>query len=51
MQKFSYTTRIGERDIVIETGTLAKLAGGAVTLYEVKGGKWAALETVHSGAQ
>jgi len=32
MQKSSYTTRIGERDIVIESGTLAKLAGGAVTV-------------------
>ena len=31
--------------------TKGDLAGGAVTLYEVKGGKWAALETVHSGAQ
>ena len=27
------------------------LAGGAVTLYQVKGGKWEALETVKSGAQ
>ena len=32
MQKYSYTTRVGERDIIIETGTLAKLAGGAVTV-------------------
>ena len=32
MQKYSYTTRIGERDIIIETGTLAKLAGGAVSV-------------------
>ena len=32
MQKYTYTTRIGERDIVIETGSLAKLAGGAVTV-------------------
>ena len=32
MQKYSYTTRVGDRDIVIETGTLAKLAGGAVTV-------------------
>ncbi len=32
MQKYSYTTKIGERDIIIETGTLAKLAGGAVSV-------------------
>ena len=32
MQKYSYTTIIGGREIAIETGTLAKLAGGAVTV-------------------
>ena len=32
MQKYSYTIKVGDRDIVIETGTLAKLAGGAVTV-------------------
>ena len=32
MQKYTYTTRVGERDIIIETGTLAKLAGGAVSV-------------------
>ncbi len=32
MQKYTYTTKVGDRDIVIETGTLAKLAGGAVTV-------------------
>ncbi len=32
MQKNSYTTMVGGREIAIETGTLAKLAGGAVTV-------------------
>ena len=32
MQKYSYTTQVGESEITIETGTLAKLAGGAVTV-------------------
>src|SRR5512143_1027036 len=32
MQKHSYTTKLGDHDVVIETGTLAKLAGGAVTV-------------------
>ncbi|HUW11622.1 MAG TPA: polyribonucleotide nucleotidyltransferase, partial [Anaerolineae bacterium] len=32
MQKYSYTARIGEHDIIIETGTLAGQAGGAVTV-------------------
>jgi polyribonucleotide nucleotidyltransferase len=32
MQQYSYTTRIGERDITLETGTLAKLAAGSVTV-------------------
>jgi len=32
MQKYSYTARVGEDDITIETGSLARLAGGAVTV-------------------
>jgi polyribonucleotide nucleotidyltransferase len=32
MQKFSYTIQVAGRDITIESGTLAKLAGGAVTV-------------------
>jgi len=32
MQKYSYTAKVGGREIVIETGTLARLAGGAVTV-------------------
>jgi polyribonucleotide nucleotidyltransferase len=32
MQKHSYSARIGENEITIETGTLAKLADGAVTV-------------------
>jgi polyribonucleotide nucleotidyltransferase len=32
MQKYSFTTKIGETEVTIETGTLAKLAGGAVTV-------------------
>jgi len=32
MQKFTYAAKIGGNTITIETGTLAKLAGGAVTV-------------------
>jgi polyribonucleotide nucleotidyltransferase len=32
MQKYSYTAKLGEHDIIIETGSLARLAGGAVTV-------------------
>ena len=32
MQKYSYSVRIGESDIIFETGTLAQLADGAVTV-------------------
>ncbi len=32
MQTHTYTAQVGGREITIETGTLAKLAGGAVTL-------------------
>ncbi len=32
MQQYSFTARIGEHDIIIETGTLAQQAGGAVTV-------------------
>ena len=32
MQKHVYTAKVGESEITIETGTLAKLAGGAVTV-------------------
>jgi len=32
MQKHSYSARIGEHEIIIETGTLARQAGGAVTV-------------------
>lgn len=32
MQKYSRTIQVGGRDITIETGTLAKLAGGSVTV-------------------
>jgi len=32
MQKYTYSARIGEHDISIETGTLAGQAGGAVTV-------------------
>jgi hypothetical protein len=28
MQKHTYTTKVGDRDVIVETGTLAKLAGG-----------------------
>ena len=32
MQRHVYTAKVGESEITIETGTLAKLAGGAVTV-------------------
>jgi len=32
MQKYSFTAKVGESEITIETGTLARLAGGAVTI-------------------
>src|SRR5512139_1520080 len=32
MQKYSYSTKLGDHEIAIETGSLAKLAGGAVTI-------------------
>jgi polyribonucleotide nucleotidyltransferase len=32
MQKYAYTAKLGASEIAIETGTLAKLAGGAVTV-------------------
>jgi polyribonucleotide nucleotidyltransferase len=32
MQKYSFTTKLGDSEITIETGTLAKLAGGSVTV-------------------
>ena len=32
MQKHAYTAKVGESEITIETGSLAKLAGGAVTV-------------------
>jgi polyribonucleotide nucleotidyltransferase len=32
MQKYSFTAKMGDQDIQIETGTLAKLASGAVTV-------------------
>ena len=32
MQKYQFNARIGEHDIIIETGTLASQAGGAVTV-------------------
>ncbi len=32
MQKYSFSARIGEHEIIIETGTLAQQAGGAVTV-------------------
>ena len=32
MQKYSYSARVGDRDITVETGTLARLAGGAVSV-------------------
>ncbi|MCS6843806.1 MAG: polyribonucleotide nucleotidyltransferase, partial [Caldilineales bacterium] len=31
-QKYQYTSRIGDHEIIVETGTLALLAGGAVTV-------------------
>ena len=45
MQKHSFSTRIGDSEIVIETGTLAKLAGGAVT---VRSGESVVLATATS---
>ena len=45
MQQYSYTVRIGERDITLETGTLAKLASGAVT---VRSGDSVLLATANS---
>jgi polyribonucleotide nucleotidyltransferase len=32
MQKYSYTARLGESEILVETGTLAKQASGSVTV-------------------
>ena len=32
MQKYSFTAKLGDHDITIETGSLAKLAGGSVTV-------------------
>src|SRR5512137_115467 len=32
MQKYSFATKLGESDILIETGTLAKQASGSVTV-------------------
>jgi polyribonucleotide nucleotidyltransferase len=32
MQKYSYSARLGESDILVETGTLAKQASGSVTV-------------------
>ena len=43
MQKHVYTAKVGESEITIETGTLAKLAGGAVT---VRSGDSVVLATV-----
>jgi polyribonucleotide nucleotidyltransferase len=45
MQKYVYSTTIGGREIVIETGTLAKLAAGAVT---VRSGESVVLATATS---
>jgi len=45
MQQYSYTVRIGERDVTLETGTLAKLAAGAVT---VRSGDSVLLATANS---
>ena len=45
MQQHSYTVRIGERDITLETGTLAKLAAGSVT---VRSGDSVLLATANS---
>jgi len=45
MQQYSYTTRIGERDITLETGTLAKLSAGSVT---VRSGDSVLLATANS---
>ncbi|MCX6029633.1 MAG: polyribonucleotide nucleotidyltransferase [Chloroflexi bacterium] len=43
MQKHSYSVKVGESEITIETGTLAKLASGAVT---VRAGDSVVLATV-----
>ena len=32
VQKYQFNSHIGDHEIVVETGTLALLAGGAVTL-------------------
>ena len=32
MQQYSYSAKIGDREIILETGTLAKLAAGSVTV-------------------
>lgn len=32
MQKYQFTSHIGNHEIIVETGTLAQLAGGAVTI-------------------
>ncbi len=50
-----YMAEIGKTDMPGVTGQLrfdakGDIAGGAVTLYQVKDGKWTTLETVQSGA-
>jgi polyribonucleotide nucleotidyltransferase len=45
MQKYSFTTKLGESEVIIETGTLANLAGGAVT---VRSGESVVLATATS---
>ena len=47
MQQYTYTTTIGGRDITIDTGTLAKLAAGSVT---VRSGDSVLLGTVTSAS-
>jgi len=32
MQKYSFSAKVGEQEFVVETGTFAKLAAGAVTV-------------------
>jgi polyribonucleotide nucleotidyltransferase len=32
LQKYQYTSQVGDHEIIVETGTLANLAGGAVTV-------------------
>jgi branched-chain amino acid transport system substrate-binding protein len=49
-----YMVEIGKTDMPGVTGQLrfdarGDIAGGAVTLYQVKDGKWTTLETVQSG--